>query len=119
MDKENPSTNSQTWSFKDWQKRALFLCKRGNLETELLLKSYIHSLNDSLPVDINGNLIFSEKKLIQKTELINALFLESEQNLFHWLLESQSSLTKPVSPVPERYLKLIQEIRDNYLNSNN
>lgn len=101
--------SDQEWSFEAWQKKALFLCKRGNLETELLLKNYIHSMNNSLPIDKNKELIK------QKTQLIDQLFLESEQNLFHWLLNSQPSSTTPVLEVPERYHQLITEIKDNYL----
>ena len=89
-------------SFIAWQKHALFLCKRGNLETELLLKSYINSLKPRLANE--------------KIELINNLLQESEQNLFHWLLLTKSSNSKPVSPVPSGYVELISEIRDNYLN---
>lgn len=101
--------SDQEWSFEAWQKKALFLCKRGNLETELLLKSYIHSINTSLPIDKN------RESLKQKAQLVDQLFLESEQNLFHWLLNSQPSSTTPVLDVPERYHQLITEIRDNYL----
>jgi len=97
-----PQEGIKACSFSVWQKHALFLCKRGNLETELLLKSYIHSLKPSLPNE--------------KIELINNLLQESEQNLFHWLLLTKSSNSKPVSPVPSGYVELIFEIRDNYLN---
>lgn len=96
------SVNDLAWSFTAWQKHALFLCKRGNLETELLLQSYINSLNPRLPNE--------------KIELINSLLQESEQNLFHWLLLTKPSNTKPVSPVPNDYVELISEIRHNYLN---
>ncbi len=101
--------SSHEWSFEVWKKQALFLCKRGNLETELLLKNYINSIKISLPIDNNN------KNIKQKTQLIDQLFLESEQNLFHWLLNSQPSSTNPVLDVPEHYLQLITEIRDNYL----
>jgi len=97
-----PQGGIKTRSFKVWQKHALFLCKRGNLETELLLQSYIHSLKPNLPNE--------------KIELINNLLQESEQNLFHWLLLTKSSNSKPVSPLPNGYVELISEIRDNYLN---
>lgn len=93
---------SGEWSFTAWKKHASFLCKRGNLETEELLKSYIHSLKPTLPNE--------------KIELINNLLQESEQNLFHWLLLTKSSNSKPVSPLPDGYIELISEIRDNYLN---
>jgi len=108
------STNSlpshSDWSFELWQKKALFLCKRGNLESELLLKSYIHSLKEPLPID-------NEEEIIKnKTQLIDQLLLETEQNLFHWLLNVQNSTTTPVNPIPSQFLHLIKEIRDNYLN---
>ena len=41
--------------FETWLKRALFLSKRGNLETELLLKSYIISLKQLLPIETKEN----------------------------------------------------------------
>lgn len=91
-------------NFTNWQKKTLFLCKRGNIETELLLQDYIQSLTPSAP---------SAQK-----NLIDALLNESEQNLFHWLLGTQNSTIKPVEPVPDQYLSLISEIRHNYLNSN-
>lgn len=91
-------------TFITWQKRCLFLCKRGNLETELLLQSYIHSLKPPLAVE--------------KKELIDDLLQQSEQDLFHWLLLTQTSNIKPVRPLPNAYLELIHQIRDNYLNSN-
>ncbi|WP_399323272.1 succinate dehydrogenase assembly factor 2 [Thiomicrorhabdus lithotrophica] len=97
-----PQGGIKARSFISWQKHALFLCKRGNLETELLLQSYIHSLKPTLTNE--------------KIELINNLLQESEQNLFHWLLLTKSSNTKPVNPLPNRYVELISEIRDNYLN---
>lgn len=110
-DKQNTISNSiqQAWSFETWQKRALFLCKRGNIETELLLKSYIHSLNPMLAI---------ENK--EKIYLIEQFFLESEQDLFNWLLNSQLTTQDKqnfsVTPAPEHYHQLIREIRDNYLN---
>ena len=98
------------WSFELWQKKALFLCKRGNLESELLLQSYIHSLKEPLPID-------NEEEIIKnKTKLIDQLLLETEQNLFHWLLNVQNSTTTPVKPIPSHSSLLIKEIRDNYLN---
>ncbi|BCN93268.1 hypothetical protein THMIRHAM_10530 [Thiomicrorhabdus immobilis] len=98
---ETPESPSE---FIIWQKQSLFLCKRGNLETELLLQSYIHSLKPPLA--------------IEKVELINQLLQESEQNLFHWLLLVEASNLQSVRPLPKVYLQLIDEIRDNYLNSN-
>ena len=109
-DKLNTISNliDQDWSFETWQKRALFLCKRGNIETELLLKSYIHSLNPMLAI---------ENK--EKIHLIEQFFLESEQDLFNWLLNShqtnQNKQIIEVIPAPEPYHQLIREIRDNYL----
>ncbi|MEA1989220.1 MAG: succinate dehydrogenase assembly factor 2 [Pseudomonadota bacterium] len=102
INNHTPQGGIKTCSFKVWQKHASFLCKRGNLETELLLQNYIHSLKPSLPNE--------------KIELINNLLQESEQNLFHWLLLTKSSNNKAVSPVPNGYVELISEIRDNYLN---
>lgn len=96
--------NDQAWSFQHWQKQLLFLCKRGNLESELLLKPYILSLKPT----IKSN----------QTQLIERFLSETEQDIFHWLLLTKPSNSKPVSPTPQHYKQLIKEIRDNYLNTN-
>jgi len=96
-------------TFELWQKKTIFLCKRGNLETELLLQSYIHSLNSLLTVDNK------QETIKNKTQLIDQLLQETEQNLFHWLLNMQNSASTPVNPIPPHFLPLIKEIRDNYL----
>ncbi|MDX1351814.1 MAG: hypothetical protein R3254_02305 [Thiomicrorhabdus sp.] len=133
MNKSNSSRDNheqEEWSFITWQKRALFLCKRGNLETELLLQNYILSLTPPslkpsslkpyflVDDEVSRHSQHTSSPLMQKIKLIDALLLESEQNLFNWLLHTPTSTSAPSTSPPTRYLQLIQEIRDNYLNSN-
>jgi len=94
---------AREWSFEHWQKHCRFLCKRGNLETELLLQDYVDSIKPGLA--------------IEKYLLIEEFLSENDQDLFHWLLLTESSSIKPVKPTPNAYLALVSEIRDNYLNS--
>lgn len=88
-------------SFKIWQKRMLFACKRGNLECELLLNHFINQL-DSAPA--------SQRLLIEQ------FLQETEQALFHWLLKP---INKPQqahhTALPAHYRKLISEIQQVYL----
>ncbi|MBN2865666.1 MAG: succinate dehydrogenase assembly factor 2 [Thiotrichales bacterium] len=95
--------------------RLKFQCKRGNLETELLLIAYI------------------EKLVTQPAErqtCFENLLNESDQALFNWLLphteqqtevrtkiNTDSQQRQSISNVPEQYRTLIADIRDNYLNS--
>ncbi len=83
-----------------WRKKALTLSKRGNLETELLLISYIENLS---------------RPSVQKRLLLEAFLNENDQSLFDWLIKSDNSQN---SDIPRHYRPLISEIRDNYLNSN-
>lgn len=82
-----------------WRKKALVLSKRGNIETELLLTSYVESLSRPTP---------------QKRLLLEAFLNENDQTLFNWLLKGEGSEIE----MPGHYQSLIREIRDNYLNSN-
>jgi len=87
-----------------WLNRTLFQCKRGNLETELLLVAYVPKL------------LTASK--IQQDCFLN-LLNESDQTLFYWLLPD--SLPAPQNgayqAVPAEYQTLIADIRNNYLNS--
>ncbi len=95
----NPTANQQAWL-----NRLAFQCKRGNLETELLLAAYLPQL---------------EQQPIEQQQLFEQLLQESDQSLFYWLLPQQLAASpKPGNQlIPDKYRRLIAEIRDNYLNS--
>jgi len=108
--KEKPAESQQACL-----NRLKFQCKRGNLETELLLIAYI----DKLAMQ-------SAERKICFENLLN----ESDQALFNWLLPhtlqrplsnknspQDSMQNTPISSIPEQYRTLIADIRDNYLNS--
>lgn len=82
-----------------WLNRILFLCKRGNLETELLLSAYAPTL--------------IEAPNAQK-QVFESLLEQSDQHLFAWLLNTQDANSLNPS-VPAEYRLLIQAIRNNYL----
>ncbi len=88
-------------AFKNWRKKSLFLAKRGNLESELLLAKYLDSLKESIA--------------IEKAELFRELLSENDQNLFRWLMTFDPKMPHKTVKSPEKYLPLIQEIRENYL----
>ncbi len=78
-----------------WRKKAQMLCKRGNLETELLLNKYIETL---------------QSPTAQKRILLEAFLNESDQNLFNWLLDPEQA-----RQAPSKYLGIIAEIRNTYI----
>ena len=91
--------------------RLKFQCKRGNLETELLLVAYIEKLVD---------------KSAEQVRCFENLLTESDQDLFYWLLkksiatqnsQQNTSKNQAYGGVPEQYQNLIADIRNNYLNS--
>jgi succinate dehydrogenase flavin-adding protein (antitoxin of CptAB toxin-antitoxin module) len=79
-----------------WLKHTLFLCKRGNLECELLLSAYAPQAAGS-----------NQEARMRFRELLN----ESEDALFAWLLAD----TTDAPSVPPHYRALISAIRNNYL----
>lgn len=83
-----------------WLNRTLFQCKRGNLETELLLVAYAPKL-----------LTASKQQQTLFLKLLN----ESDQDLFYWLLPNSLAQRPSCSWIPEEYQTLIMDIRDNYL----
>jgi len=87
-----------------WLNRIRFQCKRGNLETELLLIAYVEKML-CLP---------SDQKI-----LFENLLNESDQFLFYWLLPHtlQNTESQHIHSIPQQYQPLIADIRDNYLNS--
>ncbi|HIE39916.1 MAG TPA: succinate dehydrogenase assembly factor 2 [Thiomicrorhabdus sp.] len=95
--------------FEIWRKKSLFLAKRGNLESELLLADYINKL---------PNRISS-----QNAALFREFLEENDQNLFCWLMTFDPRVTAntaqniPLSstPPPDKYSTLVKEIRANYL----
>ncbi len=95
--------------FENWRKKSLFLAKRGNLESELLLADYINKLPNRIS---NQNAI-----------LFRELLEENDQNLFCWLMTFDPSITTntaqstPLNSThpPDKYSALIKEIRANYL----
>lgn len=90
-----------TEPFVIWQKRMLFACKRGNIETELLLANYISELKQA-PLSLRSR--------------IETLLNETEQDLFHWLIRpvEEPKLSHHTCP-PPNYLQLIAEIQKVYL----
>lgn len=78
-----------------WRKKAQMLCKRGNLETELLLNKYIDTL---------------QSPTAQKRILLEAFLNESDQNLFKWLLDPEQA-----KQAPPEYQSIIAEIRNTYI----
>lgn len=91
--------------------RLKFQCKRGNLETELLLVAYIEKLAD---------------QPAEQIRCFENLLTESDQDLFYWLLpqsmatqdlQQKPTKNKANNRVPAQYQNLIADIRDNYLNS--
>ena len=90
------------YEFDHWRKKSLFLAKRGNLESELLLAKYLNTLDK----EIN----------IEKAHLFRELLSENDQNLFRWLMTFDPKSPHETVQSPEKYLTLIQEIRKNYLN---
>lgn len=97
----SPQSSTPVGCFAAWQKQALFRCKRGNLEVELILTAHIRQLKDNLPK--------------QEAERIDCLLNESEQDLFHWLINIHES--SPLCEPPNQYRTLITQIKANYLNS--
>ena len=86
--------------FNNWRRKSLFLAKRGNLESELLLAKYLDDLTE-----IN----------IEKAQLFRALLNENDQNLFRWLMTFDPKMPHEAVKPPDKYLALLQEIRENYL----
>ncbi|MDG6773105.1 succinate dehydrogenase assembly factor 2 [Thiomicrorhabdus sp. ZW0627] len=86
-----------------WLRRMLFLCKRGNLETELLLSAYSLTLLHACEAD---------------RRLFEQLLLESDQALFNWLLKDPSANNVTGHEIPTCYQGLIDAIRNNYLITN-
>lgn len=84
-----------------WRKKAIMLCKRGNIETELLLIRYLEDLDNPTA---------------QKRILLEDFLNQSDQNLFNWLIHANYMEN---NEIPNHFKPLITEIRDNYLNSNN
>ncbi len=101
----NSSTHLTGDAFKQWRKKSLFLAKRGNLESELLLVKYLQTLPGKITT--------------QKANLFRELLSENDQNLLNWLIHTESSnplySTPPPPKIPHKYFSLIKEIRINYL----
>ena len=79
-----------------WLNQTRLAARRGNLETELLLLAYIERVIAPHP-DPKQHALFSQ------------LLDENDQTLFDWLLHPTQS--------PPLFHALIQQIRENYLNS--
>jgi succinate dehydrogenase flavin-adding protein (antitoxin of CptAB toxin-antitoxin module) len=86
--------------FDNWRRKSRFLAKRGNLESELLLAKYLDDLEDIS---------------IEKALLLRELLSENDQNLFRWLMTFDPKMPHEAVKPPNKYLALIQEIRENYL----
>lgn len=96
------------------RRKMLFLSKRGNLESELLLVAFIEHLDLSPLTESNlpdPNTAQEHKNSLFKTlTLLHCLLAESDQALLSWLLKTPQKSTD----VPQKYRALIQTIRLNY-----
>lgn len=88
-------------TFGNWRKKALFLAKRGNIESELLIVAYVESL-DQMPST-------------QQSRLLEQFLHENDQNLFCWLMKFNPKAPHEDVTIPKEYQSLIDEIRANYL----
>ncbi|WP_019556606.1 FAD assembly factor SdhE [Thiomicrorhabdus arctica] len=84
------------------RRKLLFLCKRGNLESELLLIAFVEALDLQLSP--------------QKNQLFETFLNENDQNLLCWLLKHNPQAPSQTVGIPTEYQALIDEIRLNYLN---
>jgi succinate dehydrogenase flavin-adding protein (antitoxin of CptAB toxin-antitoxin module) len=87
--------------FEAWRRKLLFLCKRGNLESELLLITFVETLNLQISPE--------------KNHLFETLLGENDQNLLCWLLKHNPQAPSEKLEIPCEYQALIEEIRLNYL----
>ncbi len=87
--------------FEAKRRKLLFLCKRGNLESELLLIAFIETLD--------------LKTSPEKNRLLESLLDENDQNLLCWLLKHNPQAPTEKVSIPSEYQALIEEIRLNYL----
>ncbi|GEM_PF-4342491 len=85
---------------ENWRRKSLFLAKRGNLESELLLAKYLDDLKEITT---------------EKAALFRMLLDENDQNLFRWLMTFDPKMPHEAIRPPDKYLTLLQEIRENYL----
>lgn len=92
---------SNTLPFNDWLRKMHFLCKRGNLESELLLIAYLDKLDDAITVEQQENL--------------ESLLQENDQNLMCWLMKFDPKHPNDSVVIPDEYLSLIDDIRTSYL----
>lgn len=65
-------------------------CRRGNAETEMLLKPYVSQLSTA-----------------EERELFARLLEQEDQTLFEWLMNEEQS--------PDEFKNLIHNIREHYL----
>lgn len=87
--------------FEARRRKLLFLCKRGNLESELLLIAFVGTLDLQLSPE--------------KSQLFETFLGESDQNLLCWLLKYNPQAPTEKVGIPPEYQALIEEIRLNYL----
>ena len=83
------------------RRKLLFLCKRGNLESELLLVAFVETLDLQISPERN--------------QLFETFLTESDQNLLCWLLNHNPQAPTEKTNIPSKYRALIVEIRLNYL----
>lgn len=96
----------QTPNAKIRLKRLRLSARRGNLETELLLHSYLERLSDQLSLDDQYH---------QKLDLLEQLLNHNDQTLFYWLLQP-SQRSDAVAPPAKKFCALIKEIRQSISN---
>ncbi|MGM0541665.1 MAG: succinate dehydrogenase assembly factor 2 [Pseudomonadota bacterium] len=87
--------------FETTRRKLLFLCKRGNLESELLLIAFIETVDWPLSPE--------------KIQLFELFLAESDQDLLCWLLKHNPQAPTEKVDIPAKYQALIAEIRLNYL----
>ena len=105
-----PSTMTHYQNQQACLNRITFQCKRGNLETELLLIAYVEKCIKP---------IFDQQPLpSEKIALFEALLNESDQALFNWLLpHSLETENHPTPPTPAQFRTLLRDTPNHYLNS--
>jgi len=95
------TSDSNQMDFQNWRKKALFLAKRGNLESELLLVAHIDRFDET---------ISNEEKAH-----FELLLSENDQNLLCWLMKFNPKAPDETVIIPDEYQVLIDQIRANYL----
>lgn len=101
LPQHRPQKTELLADFEATRRKLLFLCKRGNLESELLLIAFIETVDWQISSE--------------KIRLFELLLAESDQDLLCWLLKHNLQAPTEKVIIPSKYQDLIAEIRLNYL----